>query len=38
MVSQIYYAEHEKYLVNLIGSECSGWDDYLAKPQPKPQP
>ena len=31
MVSQIYYAEHEKYLVNLIGSECSGWYGYLAK-------
>ena len=25
MVSQIYYAEHEKQLVKLIGSECSGW-------------
>ena len=29
MVSQIYYAEHEKQLVKLIGSECSGWYAYL---------
>jgi len=31
MVSQIYYAEHEKSLSKLIGSECSGWYAYLAK-------
>ena len=30
MVSQIYYAEHQKSLPKLIGSECSGWFAYLA--------
>ena len=30
MVSQIYYAEHEKSLSKLIGSECSGWYGHLA--------
>jgi len=31
MVSQIYYAEHQKSLPKLISSECSGWYAYLAK-------
>ena len=31
MVSRVYYAEHEKDLLKLIGSECGGWYGYLAK-------
>ena len=31
VVSRIYYAEHEKSLSMLIGSECGGGYGYLAK-------